>query len=193
MNSTQEAKLDRVLQFIEKGHAAQAAVNGTPAAPPTKASSADEEALYQRFKERLLREVPIGSGGPINVIAPEKLRKDFQQQEAERILADARGLKPLQMRILKLIETSTDYVGQKTIAQRLGRSTGGGGWIDLTTAVKALAGLGFVEVKEKQGVRKALRDKITADLSFYQATEPEIEATYQAVLFELATEGTDKD
>ncbi len=188
MNATQEGKLDQVLEFIKRGAAAQAAVNGTPAASPPKAMPADEEGLFQRLKERLLRELPLSGSGPIQVIAPQKLRKDFQRDEADRVVKAARALKPLQKKILKLVETTSDYTGQKTLAERLGRATAGGSWVDLTTAVKELAAEGFVEVKEKQGVRKKLREKIAADLAFYEATDAEVDAVHQSVLFELATE-----
>jgi hypothetical protein len=106
---------------------------------------------------------------------------------------EAAALKPLAKRILKLVETTDGFSSQRTIAERLGRAVGGGSWIGLTKTVKELAALGFVENVERQGVKKALRAKIAGDLAFYQATDAEIEATYQAVLYELATENGGKD
>lgn len=169
-----------------------------PAPPPAAANhktaaqisgSLDEEALYLRFKNRLLSELPtLANGATITVTPPEKLRKDFQIEESRRIVDSAASFRSLPARVLKLMETTDgDYVSQKTIAERLGRSTGGQSWMDLGKAIKELAAVGFVEVKERQGVRKTLRDRIANDLSFYAPTESDIDGVYNQVIFEIAT------
>jgi hypothetical protein len=189
MSAAVEQKLDRLLEALA------ARPPGAPPSPPGPANgpppAADEESLYQRFKARLLKDLPaIAAGGPLTVTPPEKLRKDFQREEAERIVKLARELPPLQKRVVLLLEGAADgdYVSQPTVAQRLGRSTGGGSFLDLTKAIKELVAAGLVEAKERQGVRRSLRGKIAADLAYYRPAEPEVEAVYQAVLYELATE-----
>lgn len=147
----------------------------------------DNEALYVAFRDRLLTEFP-GLGRPVTVTPPEKLRRDFQVQEADRIVAEAKGLRPLQKRILRFVESVDANHSQKAISQRLGRATGGGAYQDLNKAVNDLRQMGFVAVDSKTGVGKALREKIAADLASYKATPQEVDATYQAVLHELATE-----
>ena len=148
-------------------------------------AAVDEEAIVAK----VLARIPAGGAGPITVTPPEKLRKDFQREESERILGAIKGQKNLSKRVLRLLEAAEGaFIFQKGIAERLGRSTGGGSWIELTSQVKELGELGFVEIDGKRGVRAATRQKIAADLALYQATEQEIEAVHQAVLYEIATE-----
>jgi hypothetical protein len=150
----------------------------------TGGAAIDEDAIVQR----VLARVPVGAGA-ITVTPPAKLRADFQQAEVARLLGDIGALKPLAKTVLKLLEAVEGAsLFQKAIAERLGRSTGGGSWIDLTTQVKELAGSGFVEIDQKRGVRTVLRTKIAVDLTTYQATDADVEATYQAVLHAIATE-----
>jgi molybdenum-dependent DNA-binding transcriptional regulator ModE len=160
--------------------------------PSSAPASGDDEALYQRFKVRLLSELPrIAAGGPITITPAEKLRKDFQRDEVTRIVTAARELGSLSKRVLKLLETTTEFVNQTTVAQRLGRPTGGGSWTDLGKQIKALVEAGFVESKERIGSRSTLRAKIAADLAFYQASEAEVDAVYQTILTTIATGGLD--
>jgi hypothetical protein len=143
--------------------------------------------------EKVLARIPSSGGGPIQVTPPAKLRRDFQEQETRRILDLAGELSPLQKRILKLLETTDGgFVGQPALAQRLGRATAGGGFVDFGKANKALHDVGLVEVKERQGVRKRLREKIAEDLAFYQPIDADVEAVYQNVLHAIATEGEGK-
>jgi len=138
--------------------------------------------------ERVLARIPSNGHGPIQVTPPEKLRADFQREEAERILASVRTLDALGKRVLKLMEAlQGTYLPQKQIAERLGRSTGGGSWITLGTAVRGLADTGLLTIDPKRGVVASVRSKIAGDLATYSATENDIEATYQAVLHEIAT------
>lgn len=149
-------------------------------------AAVDEEAIVAR----VLARIPTNGHGPITVTPPEKLRKDFQRDESERMVALARGLKPLQKRVLKLLETTGgEYVGQPTLNQRLGRSASGGSMSDMGSAVQEMATSGLVDVKARAGVAKRLRQKIAEDLAFYNAADAEVEAVYQNVLHELATEG----
>ena len=158
-----------------------------PPPPPPKAGTFDEEALYQRFKQRFLSEVPLGSGAPLVVTPPEKLRKDFQREEADRIIAASRSLTPLAKRVLKLLETTSDYVSQPKTAERLGRSNSGNAAVTLAKAIGDLRECGFVDTKPKTGSRTAVRDKIAADLAFYQASQADVDQVYQTVLHEIAT------
>lgn len=145
----------------------------------------DQEAIVQQVLARL----PATGGAPLTVTPPAKLRADFQREEVDRTLAAIRALKPLAKRILRLVEALEGAcIFQKAIAERLGRATGGGSWIDLTTAVKELGEAGYVEVDAKRGVRTALRTTLAARLAVYQPTEADVEAVYQAVLHAVATE-----
>lgn len=144
----------------------------------------DEEALVRK----VLARIPAGGGGPIQVTPPEKLRADFQREEVDRLVGLASSLPTLQKRVLTLLETTDGaFVGQPTINQRLGRSTSGGSRADLGKAVQDLQGHGLVEVKDRQGARRRLREKIAEDLAFYGATDADVEAVYQTVLHVLAT------
>jgi len=163
------AELDKALmRFVQKGQTAQASV--------------DE--IVEKVLARL--PAPDRPGAPLVVAPAEKLRRDFQEDEARRIRAAIAGLKPLQRRALLLLEATPGYVGQKILAERLGRSTKGGSWVDLTVAIRDLKAAGFVEVEERQGARARLREKIGADLGFYEAAAEEIEQVYQVVMAELA-------
>ena len=177
----------QILQRMD-GNAAPTGVT-VMAAKPADAPS-DERAMYERFKGWLLAELPsIASGRPVQVTPPEKLRKDFQKAEAERIIATIKDLRPLPKRILKLLETTSEAVRPVTIAQRLGRPTGGGSWTDQGKAIKDLVSAGVAESKERVGVRSLLREKIVTDLAFYTPAEAEIEAVYQTALYHIATDG----
>jgi hypothetical protein len=166
-------------------------VRRTEPAPQPVSDPDFDESFYQKIKARLLTELPMNGHGPIIVTPPEKLRKDFQQEETARIIAAARELRSLPKKVLKLIETTDEFVSQPTIAMRLGRSRGGGAMADTAKACSELAALGFAEIKKGAGVHKALRSKIAADLAFYQPTDGEIEEVYQNVLYLVATEGGD--
>lgn len=184
MSKAAEEKLDQVLDFLKRGQAAPPASSpATPSTPGYVFPASEEEALYQRFLTRLRRDLPT-AGGPVTVIAPEKLRKDFQRDEVTRIVAAVKELPGLTKQVMKLIEVATGAVSQRQIAERLGRAAGG--WIG--GALKELSELGLVGVKEKVGAVSTIRAKIAADLAFYQATDADAEAVYQAVLYDLATE-----
>ena len=152
---------------------------------PASGAPVDEDAIVRK----VLARIPAGGAGPVTIMPPEALRADFQRQEVDRLLTIVKALKPLQKRVLKLMETTAgEYVGQPTLATRLGRTTAGGSFMEFGKANKELAELGLVEAKERQGLRKRLRDKIAEDLAFYQASEADIEAVYQNVLHTLVTE-----
>lgn len=141
--------------------------------------------------DKVLARLPAGAASVVlQVTPPEKLRAEFQEAEVARLLGAIAALKPLPRRILRLVETTDGaFVGQKILAERLGRSTQGGSWIDFGKAVGELAALGLVEVRERQGLRRRLREKIGQDLAFYQATEADVDATHAQVLGRLAEDG----
>jgi hypothetical protein len=143
----------------------------------------DEEAIVRR----VLARIPAG-GTVVQVTPPEKLRRDFQTAEVARLLAEIGAMTKLEKSVLRLLESTDEYVGQQTVALRLGRATGGGSWVDLGKAVKGLAERRYLELKDRTGVRKNLHARITEDLAFYKAMPAEIDQTYQAVLHALATE-----
>lgn len=178
-----DAKVDKLLDIMTK----QAAAPPRPPVVFNDTVQIDEESLYQRFKTQLLSELPVG-GGTIVVTPPEKLRKDFQREESERIVAAIQAFDKLGKRILKLMEGLGGYLPQKHIAERLGKPTAGGSWVTLGTQVKELAEAGFLIIDGKRGVTAATRAKIAADLSSYQPTDDEVEAVYQQVLFVIATD-----
>jgi hypothetical protein len=195
-----KAQSDRALRAEERARVAEetsgaAADFGRALARLLPAGAGSVEAvdlvrLSDAVVERVLARIPAGGAGPITVTPPEKLRKDFQREESERILDEVRGFDALGKRVLKLLEgLEGGILTQKGIAERLGRATGGGSWVSLGTAVRALTDAGFLEIDPKRGVRAATRTKISADLSTYRATEGEVEAVYQAVLHAIATEG----
>lgn len=191
MSEMAELKKMMAQLLQQRGAAPVATSPPTPSAavPAAPAMGGDAESMYQAFKSRLLREMPqIATGMTMTVTPPEKLRKDFQRAEADRIVATARELSPLAKRVLKLLEALDVFVFQKTIAERLGRATKGGSIVDLGKAVKELAELQFVVVDGKRGVGKGLREKIVTDLSLYQPAETDVEDVYQTVLHHIATE-----
>jgi hypothetical protein len=138
---------------------------------------------------KVMARLPSGAGGAaIQLVPVEKLRKDFQQKEADRIVATVDGFKNLAKQTLRLlVAIDGTRLFQKTINERLGRATRGGSVADLGTVVKELSELGLVSVDPKAGVAARVREKIGEDLAVYQATPAEIEQTYQAVLHALAT------
>lgn len=157
-------------------------VTSSPVVATVAPNVGDIESIYQTIKSRLIAEGVIG--GVLQVTYPEKLRKDFQREEADRIVAAAKELSPLPKTILKFIEGVPGFTGQATIAKRIGRANNG----DFGKAVKELVSLRFAESRDRVGVSTALRRSIAEDLAAYQPTDAEVDATYQAVLFELATE-----
>lgn len=197
MSAAVEQKLDRLLDFFQRGQSAQSAVNAAGAGPKPAATVAasnghiDEESLYQRFKTRLLSEVSLG-GVQVTVTPPERLRKQFQVEEASRIVDAVRQLDPLGKRVVKLLEgLEGAYLTQKQIAERLGRGTSGGAAQTLSTQVKQLAAAGIVSLDSKRGVTRSLRSRIAADLSTYQPSDDEVEQVYQTALHEIATGAAD--
>lgn len=171
--------------YLERGRRANALVEAWTAlvgAPRAAGAGVDVETIVQK----VLARIPTG-GAVVQVTPPAKLRADFQQAEVDRLLATVGALKPLPRRILLLLEgLEGARLSPKTIAERLGRATGGGSWIDLGAAIKELAELGLVDVVERQGSAACVRAKIAADLATYGATEADVDATYQHVLTKLA-------
>jgi hypothetical protein len=150
--------------------------------PVPKGASGDEEALYQRFKARLLSEVPMG-GAVYTVTPPEKLRKDFQEQEVTRLLAEIENWTPLWRSVLKYLVGVGKRSSVNEASKRMGRSRNG----EFSAAFKGLADAGYVS-STTNGFAEQVRDKIVADLSAYQPTEDEVEAVYQTVLHQIATD-----
>jgi hypothetical protein len=145
------------------------------------AQALDNEALYQAIKARLIAE---GVGGRVlQVTPPEKLRLDFQQAEADRIVDAVRGVSPVARLVLKLLESlEGKRLSQRAIAERLGRAHGG--WVG--ECVKDLGDL--VHVDPKNGVAGGVRRKVVADLATYNPDDSAVEECVQAVLHVLATE-----
>jgi hypothetical protein len=139
--------------------------------------------------EKVLARIPAGAGGAVlQVTPPEKLRHDFQEAEVRRLLEAVAALSPLAQSQLLLLESiAGSAVGQQQLASRLGRSWGGNARVTFVRALEELTALGLIEVKEREGVRTALRVKIETDLGFYNATPADVEATHQNVLARLAT------
>jgi biotin operon repressor len=174
------AAVDQLVAALAQLLPASSGSRGAPA-------PVDEESLVRKVLARL----PATGGGPLTVTPPEKLRADFQREEVDRLVKLASGLPTLQKRVLMLLETTDGgFVGQPTINQRLGRSTEGGSRTDMGKAVQELQAHGLVEVKDRAGARRRLRDKIVEDLAFYQATDADVAAVHQAVLHALATAET---
>lgn len=190
--STRLGDLERAAKASDLFRQAFAALglNGAGPRGPIDETPIDDDALVARIIARL-----PAHGAPLVVTPPEKLRAEFQREEVARIVAAVGALSALQRRVLLLVEAlpTDDCVSQPTIAQRLGRSTGGGSWVDLTKAIKAIAADGWLELRERQGVRRALRAKIAADLAHYGASDADVEATYQSALHAIATDGSDAD
>jgi len=169
-------------QLIARGLALLGAIQAGNGAPTV----VDEEAIVRK----VLARVPAGgSGAVVQVTPPEKLRADFQREEVERIMAEVAAMGALSRRIVRFLEgLEGARLTQKVAAERLGRSTSGGSMQTFSDAVKELAGVGWIDVHPKNGIAGGVRQKITRDLEVYQATDTDIEATYQRVLYELATE-----
>lgn len=175
------ARAARAGDAVEQLGAALARILPPGAGAP---AAVDEDALVQR----VLARIPAGGSRVLQVIPLEKLRADFQQMEVDRLLEAIRGLNPVQKRVLTLLETTDGaFVSQPNLATRLGRSTAGGSMADFGRMNKELAAMSLIEMVERQGARKRLRAKIAEDLAFYKATETDIDATYQTVMYTLAT------
>lgn len=154
-------------------------VRGVVATPN---GAVDQEQLIAE----VLRRLPA-SGGTVYQVAPvEKLRKDYQQQEVDRLLAWIRELPELERKILGLVETTEGRTGQQKLAERLGRSFGGNARVTFVAALRRLASAQAVDIEERHGVAKRLKVKIAEDLAIYQASEQEVEATYQTIMATMA-------
>lgn len=144
-------------------------------------STIDVDEVVQAVLRRIST---TGGGAPVYQVAPvEKLRKDYQQREVERILEAVKAFSVTSKDILALVEMTDQYLSQQTIAARLGK--GMGGW--LAQHLKPMIDQGFIESKERQGVCRRLRQKIADDLAHYGATEDEVEQTYQNVMALVAS------
>lgn len=173
-----------VVNVLRQGFAALLPAGGGEewrgAAP---AAVVDEEEIVRR----VLARVPAGGGGAVvQVTPPEKLRADFQREEADRILAAVRGLNPLGRRVLKLLEgLEGRRLMQKSINERLGRSINSNR--DMGEAVREMKELGLIDA-DSHGIGARVRAKITEDLSTYAPSADDVDAVYQRVLYELSTE-----
>ena len=64
-----------------------------------------------------------------------------------------------------MLEGSGEWIGVKALAARLGVPTGGDSFVKFSKALSGLADEGYLERQERQGVRGALRRKLSADLA----------------------------
>ena len=134
------------------------------------------------------RTASLSAGGSavVQIMAPEALRAEFQRAEADRIVKLVAELDSFPKQILRLLAALDGRrLFQKAIAERLGRSYGGGA--QSKTMRDAVEALGDLVTSDGNGVRANVRERIAADLAAYQATDADVEATYQRVLYELAT------
>lgn len=176
-----EAESDRMRgalkAFTEIRHAFAQLLDGK--AVPTAA--VDIESIVRE----VVRRIPQGGGGTIVVQPPEALRKEFQQKEVERVLAYLRELPDRPRDAVRLLEASGEWVGTKSLAQRLGAPTGGDSFVKFSKALNELASDGYIERQERQGVHGNLRKKLDADLEIYQPTPDELAQVYAACITAL--------
>ena len=191
----ENAELRTRIEAPERRTSSVATPVASPASPGRDASRApdaprhwtledtrDTEELYQAFKARLLRELPL-AGAVVQVTPPEKLRADFQTAEVERLLDEVRSWGPLQRIALKFLEAVGTRQRAAEIAARVGRPRNG----DFSNALKYLVSVGCVHT-DSNGFKARTREKIAANLATYGASDADTEAVYQRVLYELATE-----
>lgn len=137
--------------------------------------------------EKVLARIPT-TGAVVQVTPPEQLRRDFQRDEASRILEAAAALTPLARQQLRLLEAlEGQAVGQQALAERMGRSWGGNARVTFVKGLDELVALGWIDKQERQGVRTTLRAKIEANLALYQPAVGDVDATYQHVVAALAS------
>lgn len=152
---------------------------GSDGPGPTAGSVLDEEALVQR----VLARVPAAGGGPIQVTPPEALRLQVQKDVAQRLVNVVRDLPPTAKRLLRVLIAVDKRISQRAVAERAGAGWGG----SVMEAYKALSDSGLIESHPKNGTKANVRERIVEYLGDLGAQDPEVEAVYQNVLYQLAT------
>lgn len=147
---------------------------------PATAAAGNGAVDLDAMVTEVLRRMPAGGGAVYQVAPVEKLRKDYQQRETERILAGIAALPVLQRDMLAIAEMGT--ISQPAMVARLGKKWGGWFQRELTVLTEG----GWVTSTKGHGISTQLRSKIATDLAHYGASEEEIEATYQAVMAVVA-------
>lgn len=128
----------------------------------------------------------LGTGRQLVQVTPlEALRHQFQQETVDRLVAQINALDGRPRRaILWLLSVGTP-AHHRRICDALGFPIAGGSFVKFGTGIKEAVAAGFLTDGEK-GLRVTLYEKVTSDLSPYDPTPEDTEATYQQLVAALA-------
>lgn len=145
-------------------------------------SRADVEAIVRDAVAR------VPQGGQVYVPAPEVLRKKYQQEAVDRVLAKVAALTPEERRALEyLLGQDGEYQSVTKVTQAMTGNTAGPNHKKWGGVLGHLVAVGVAERNSNRtGTRAAARAWVARELSAHNPADAEVDDVHRAVLARLA-------
>ncbi len=150
---------------------------------PSNEASVDIEAIVKEVVKR----IPTTAGSVTYEIAPlEKIKKDFLEEAKNKILGDIEGLKDVEKKVLRYIESKEgDVTPSEIITKCLLLKVGGSQSVKVSNILKSLLTIESVEKTASGRYRRMLKKRIESLFGNHSATDEEIEQVYNHILMEV--------
>jgi len=138
--------------------------------------------------EEIIRMLPQGGGtGAVYNVSPiDKIKKSFLIEAKDKIIKEVKALGPSERKVLKYMESKgSDVINGEIVEKCLYLSAGGTSTNKVGAIFKALLSIETIEKTAGSRYRAALKKLITKMMGNHQATEKEIDDTYNHIMFEI--------
>lgn len=135
----------------------------------------------------VLKRLPASTGNVMYKVAPlEKIKKDFLQEIKNRIVSDISSISADEKKALKYIEArDKDVTPGELISSCFMLKSGGSSSVKISNILKSLKTIDVVEATAGGRYRKGLQKRISSLMNNHNATEAEIQNTYNHILNDL--------
>lgn len=133
--------------------------------------------------------LPAAGGSISYQVSPlEMIKKEFLQEIKNKIISDITELKPEYRKVLRYIEASdNDITNNEIVTKCLLLKTGGATATKVSGIFTALLSIDVIQKTKGGRYRKGLRDRISTLMGNHNATNEEIDLTYNHIIAELLT------
>ncbi len=141
----------------------------------------------EQIISEVLKRVPNTTGVTYEVAPLEKIKKDFLIKARDKICGDINSLDDEQKVILKWIEQNGKNTKKSEIFLKCfsKSATSGSRYTALTKKVTSMKQLEVIRVDTQQRIFPHLKNRISAEIKPYGATDAEIDQVYNHILVEL--------
>lgn len=154
---------------------------------PSQKSIGNQPVNTNAIVQEVLKHIPKGSGSVVYELAPlEKIKKDFLISIHDKIVSDVSKLSTDEKKALRYIESKdSDVTNSEIVTSCLLLKNGGSQATKVSNIFKELASIECIEKTAGGRYRKATRKRIKTLMENHNASEQEIENTYNHILTEL--------